>query len=95
MPYRKMTPEQVRDFLVALPARPGALATVRSDGRPHAAPVWFEVDEAGDLWFTTVEGSVKVRNLRPQASPGAARAGGGPTTTAGSTRTSVRSELAT
>ncbi len=32
---------------------------------------------------------------RPQAPPGAARAGGRPTTTAGSTRTSVRSELAT
>lgn len=48
--------------------RTGTLATVRPDGRPHAAPVWFVVD--GDVVvFTTWSTTVKGRNLRrrPQA----------------------------
>jgi PPOX class probable F420-dependent enzyme len=39
------------------------LATVRPDGRPHLAPVWFVVVN-GALWVGTGAGSVKVRNLR-------------------------------
>ncbi|MGH3899466.1 MAG: PPOX class F420-dependent oxidoreductase [Pseudonocardiaceae bacterium] len=38
------------------------LATVRRDGRPHVAPVWFDLD-GGDLVFSTGERSVKGRNL--------------------------------
>jgi len=38
------------------------VCTVRSDGRPHAMPVWgVWVDET--LWFSTGDGSVKARNL--------------------------------
>ncbi len=44
-------------------ARTAVLATVRADGRPHAAPIWFELD--GDtLVFTTGESTVKGRNMR-------------------------------
>jgi nitroimidazol reductase NimA-like FMN-containing flavoprotein (pyridoxamine 5'-phosphate oxidase superfamily) len=55
MPYHPMTDEEVRAFLSALPARPGMLATVRADGRPHVAPVWYEVDDDGSLLFNTGE----------------------------------------
>lgn len=44
-------------------SRTAVLATVRADGRPHAAPIWFDLD--GDkLVFTTGESTVKGRNLR-------------------------------
>jgi hypothetical protein len=40
--------------------------TVRPDGRPHVAPVWFAyVDDA--FWVATGATSVKVRNLRTNA----------------------------
>lgn len=39
------------------------LATVRTDGRPHLAPVWF-VHVEGALWIGTGAASVKVRNVR-------------------------------
>ena len=43
--------------------RTGKLATVRADGRPHVAPVWFDLD--GDtLVFNTGETSIKARNIR-------------------------------
>jgi hypothetical protein len=39
------------------------LATVRDDGRPHVAPVWFVY--VGDrIWIGTGLSSVRVRNLR-------------------------------
>ncbi|MGH0037969.1 MAG: PPOX class F420-dependent oxidoreductase [Myxococcota bacterium] len=62
-----MTEAEWRDFLLA-GARTAKLATVRPDGRPHVAPVWFSLD-AGDLVFTTMANTVKGRNLRanPQA----------------------------
>ena len=49
--------------------RTGKLATVRTDGRPHVAPVWFAV-EGEDLVFNTWHTTVKARNLRadPRAS---------------------------
>jgi PPOX class probable F420-dependent enzyme len=65
-----MNDQEVRAFLDALPARTGKLATVRADGRPHVAPVWFDVDDDGSLVFNTGEATVKGRNLRrdPRAS---------------------------
>jgi PPOX class probable F420-dependent enzyme len=50
-----------RAFLLD-PPRPGVLATVRADGRPHAAPVWFDL-EGDDIVFNTGAGTVKGRNL--------------------------------
>ena len=57
-----MTDEERRAFLMD-GTRTGILATVRRDGRPHAAPVWFTLD-GDDLVFTTGESTVKGRNLR-------------------------------
>ncbi|NNL67072.1 MAG: PPOX class F420-dependent oxidoreductase [Myxococcales bacterium] len=57
-----MTEAEWRDFLLA-GSRTGKLATVRPDGRPHVAPVWFTLDE-DDLVFMTMADTVKGRNLR-------------------------------
>jgi PPOX class probable F420-dependent enzyme len=56
-----MSDEDRRTFLLA-GTRTGVLATVRADGRPHAAPVWFTLD-GDDVIFTTNEETVKGRNL--------------------------------
>jgi PPOX class probable F420-dependent enzyme len=64
MSYHSMSEAEVRSFLTALPARTGKLATVRADGRPHIAPVWYDVDDDGSLVFNTGESTVKGRNIR-------------------------------
>ena len=65
-----MNGEEVRAFLTALPPRTGKLASVRADGRPHLAPVWYDVDDDGTLVFNTGASTVKGRNLQrdPRAS---------------------------
>lgn len=42
--------------------RTGKLSTVRADGSPHIAPMWFLLD-GDDLVFTTENTTVKSRNL--------------------------------
>mgnify|MGYP000844262142 FL=1 len=61
MSYRPMTGDEWMAFIVERP-RPAVLATTRSDGRPHAAPVWIDVDQ-GAVWFNTGAETVKGRNL--------------------------------
>ena len=61
-----MSEEAVRTFLTALPARTAKLATVRPDGRPHIAPVWYDLDDDGSLVFNTGESTVKGRNMRQE-----------------------------
>ncbi len=44
-------------------SRTGKVATVRADGRPHVAPVWFDLD--GDsIIFTTWHTTIKAANIR-------------------------------
>jgi PPOX class probable F420-dependent enzyme len=57
----KMTDTEWREF-VTHGTRTAKLATVRADGRPHLAPVWFLLD-GDELVFTTGRGTVKGRNL--------------------------------
>ncbi|MER7152047.1 PPOX class F420-dependent oxidoreductase [Streptomyces lydicus] len=57
----KMTKDEWQRFL-SEGTRTGKLATVRADGGPHVAPVWFLLD--GDqLVFNTGTETVKGRNL--------------------------------
>ena len=65
-----MNGEEIRAFLTTLPPHTAQLATVRADGRPHLAPVWYDVDGDGTLVFNTGASTVKGRNLRrdPRAS---------------------------
>lgn len=65
---QNMTVDEYKDFLTT-GTRTGKLATVREDGRPHVAPIWFVLD--GDTpVFTTWHKSVKAVNIRrnPQVS---------------------------
>jgi len=57
----KMTDEEWRAF-VSNGTRTGKLSTVRADGRPHVAPIWFLLD-GDDLVFNTGKDTVKGRNL--------------------------------
>jgi PPOX class probable F420-dependent enzyme len=56
-----MTAEQARDFL-SYGQRTGKVATVRADGRPHVAPIWFVLD-GDDIVFMTGADTVKGRSL--------------------------------
>ncbi|MFI6437829.1 PPOX class F420-dependent oxidoreductase [Streptomyces sp. NPDC050759] len=58
---QKMTDEQWREF-VSYGTRTGKLSTVRADGSPHVAPIWFVLD-GDDLVFNTGKETVKGRNL--------------------------------
>ena len=57
-----MNEDEIRSFLTDT-VRTGKLATVRADGRPHVAPIWFVLD-GNDLLFNTWHTSVKAKNLR-------------------------------
>ena len=58
----KMDHDAAMRFLVEKP-RTAKLATVRKDGRPHVAPIWFDLD--GDtIVFMTWHQSVKGLNIQ-------------------------------
>ncbi|APE25863.1 PPOX class F420-dependent oxidoreductase [Streptomyces venezuelae] len=57
----KMTEEEWRAF-VSAGTRTGKLATVRDDGSPHVAPIWFLLD-GDEFVFNTGKDTVKGRNL--------------------------------
>jgi len=57
----RMTDDQWRTF-VSEGTRTGKLATVRDDGGPHVAPVWFLLD-GDEFVFNTGKDTVKGRNL--------------------------------
>jgi PPOX class probable F420-dependent enzyme len=69
---RRMSDTELVEFLTAEPARTAKLATVRADGRPHVAPVWFVLDPAGpgdgsligDIVFNTGADTLKGKALR-------------------------------
>lgn len=59
-PKDAMDGDDLRDFVGRLVY--GVLATARPDGRAHAAPVAFSVED-GSVWVATVAGA-RLRNLR-------------------------------
>ena len=61
---RVMSEEEWKAFLAAEPARTGKLATVRKDGRPHVAPVWYDLDDDGSIVFTTAADTLKGQAIR-------------------------------
>jgi PPOX class probable F420-dependent enzyme len=56
-----MNDTEIREFL-GYGTRTGKLATTRSDGSPHIAPIWFVLD-GDDLVFNTGATTVKGKNL--------------------------------
>jgi PPOX class probable F420-dependent enzyme len=63
MPYSRMSEAEWGEFLRS-PVRPAVLATTRRDGRPHAAPVWYDLDDDGTIVFTTGANTLKGRAIR-------------------------------
>jgi PPOX class probable F420-dependent enzyme len=63
MGYTRMTDAAWRAFLRS-PVRPALLATTRRDGRPHVAPVWYDVDDDDTILFNTGAGTVKGKAIR-------------------------------
>ena len=63
MPYHVMSETEWGDFLRD-PVRPASLATTRKDGRPHVAPVWYDLDDDGTIVFTTGATTVKGHAIR-------------------------------
>jgi len=59
----EMTESEWRAFLRS-PVRPATLATTRKDGRPHVAPVWYDVDDDGTILFNTGATTVKGHAVR-------------------------------
>jgi len=57
-----MSDAEVHAFLT-VGTRTAKVSTVRADGRPHVAPVWFVLD-GDDVIFTTGADTVKGRSLR-------------------------------
>jgi PPOX class probable F420-dependent enzyme len=57
-----MFTEESRAFVLE-GTRTGKIATVRADGRPHVAPVWFTLD-SDTVIFTTGHTTVKAANIR-------------------------------
>ncbi len=51
-----------RAFITELPARTGKLAVVKSDGSPHVAPVWVDLD-GDDIVFMTAADTVKGKSI--------------------------------
>jgi PPOX class probable F420-dependent enzyme len=58
----RMTDDEWRTFLTSQP-RTAKLATVRQDGRPHVAPIWFDLD-GDELVFMTGHDTVKGKAIR-------------------------------
>ena len=65
---KEMDENEIIDFLME-GTRTGKLSTVRDDGHPHVAPIWFVWNE-GKIIFCTMDSSVKAKNIRhnPQVS---------------------------
>lgn len=59
-----MSEAEWKAFLTADPPRTGKLATTRLDGRPHVAPIWFDLDDDGTVVFTTGADTLKGKAIR-------------------------------
>jgi PPOX class probable F420-dependent enzyme len=57
-----MTEAETWAFLDSVPPHTGKLATVRANGSPHVAPIWFAVDDRA-IVFNTGAGTVKGKAL--------------------------------
>ena len=61
---KKMTGSEIHNFLMK-GTFTGKLSTIRKDGRPHIAPVWFVLEgDNTNIIFTTWHESVKGKNIR-------------------------------
>jgi len=72
VPFHPMSQDELVAILTSDPPHTGKLATVRADGRPHVAPIWFALDRStadadspiGDIVFNTGADTVKGKTMR-------------------------------
>ena len=57
----KLSQQEIADYLEE--SHVAHMVTVRPDGRPHVAPVWF-LEEDGRAFVIADAGAVKLRNIR-------------------------------
>jgi PPOX class probable F420-dependent enzyme len=67
MAWHRMDEGEWRAFLRS-PVRPALVATTRKNGRPHVAPVWYDVDDDGTIVFTTRATTAKGHAIRRDGS---------------------------
>ncbi len=75
VPFHPMSDTELVALLASQPAHTGKLATMRADGRPHVAPIWFVLDASradtsppvGDIVFNTGADTLKGKALRRDA----------------------------
>jgi hypothetical protein len=60
---KKMNIDEIREYLLERP-RTGKLATLKKDGSPHVSPIWFDLDDDGNIVFITRAGYLKNENIR-------------------------------
>lgn len=60
---RPMNEAEWKAFLTGQP-RTGKLGTTRKDGRPHVAPIWYDLDDDGSAVFTTGADTMKGKAIR-------------------------------
>lgn len=72
MPAHPMSEGELLAFLQSEPPHTAVVSTVRTDGGPHVAPVWFALDTSaaggdnplGEIVFNTGTDTVKGKTLR-------------------------------
>jgi hypothetical protein len=72
MAAHPMSHDELLAFLQSDPPHTALVSTVRADGRPHVAPVWYELDTSaaggdnplGEIVFNTGEDTIKGKTLR-------------------------------
>ena len=67
MPYTAAPEGWWREFVLATPARTAKLAVVRTDGSPHVAPIWVDLDGDQVIFMTsaqTIKGKAILRDPR-------------------------------
>ncbi len=60
---KQMARDEIRFFLLQ-GTFTGKLGTINEDGTPHIVPIWFILDDEGNIVFNTGNKSVKAKNIR-------------------------------
>lgn len=60
---QKMTEDEIRRFLLQ-GTFTGKLGTINKNGTTHIVPIWYTLDEQGNIIFNTGDKSVKAKNIQ-------------------------------
>jgi hypothetical protein len=58
----EMTTDEIRSFLLQKTFT-GKLGTINKNGTANVVPVWYTLDEEGNIIFNTGKNSVKAKNM--------------------------------